>query len=606
MNFDVLVIIGYFLLMAGISITFRRMASHSSTDYFRGGGRMLWWMVGSSAFMVQFSAWTFTGAAGEAFRNGFPAVYVFIGNAFAYIVAWLFFAAKFRQMRVDTPTEAIRRRFGETSEQFFTWSIIPLSVVQGGVWLNALAVFFSAVTGVDLTITLWLTGSGVLLLSLFGGAWGVVASDFVQSMIVAVMSVACALVALVKVGGPAAMAAKFPIDFFIGPNVRYPAILVGLFLFMLVKQMLTINNMKDSYRFLTAKDSPNATKAALFAFFLMAAGALIWMIPPWVSAVLFPDAATSHAAELGGKASDAVYLVFAERAMPAGMVGLLMAGMLSATISSMDSALNQNAGIFVRSFYQPVIRKNKGISEREALLAGKGINIVNGIMIILIAQFYASMNTLSLFELMMRVSTLAQVPILIPLFLGLLIKKIPDWAAWATVLFGLLVSYLVSSVWNAAEIASLLGHPLSQREISECNTILTMIAHIFLTGGFFCLCTLFYRAPPAESARSRQLTSFYIDLATPVAADGEQGEFDRLQNKKMGEVTVVMGFGLLSMVMIPNPLWGRLIYFAGAAVILSIGYFMLRSVKDIAVANALDALQLTTDTSVARPLPRVN
>ncbi len=579
MDINLLVIAAYFLLMAGISLTFRKMASKSSTDYFRGGGRMLWWMVGSSAFMIQFSAWTFTGAAGEAFRNGFPAVYVFIGNAFAYVVAWLFFAARMRQMRVDTPTEAIRRRFGATSEQFFTWSIIPLSLLQGGVWLNALSVFFSAVTGVDLTTTMWVTGLAVLFLSLLGGAWGVVASDFVQSMIVAVLSVACALVALVKVGGPAAMVKNFPDSFFTGPGHSYPALLVGLFLFMLVKQMLTINNMKDSYRFLTAKDSANAKRAALFAMVLMIVGALIWMIPPWATASLFPDAATTHAAQLGGKSADAVFLVFAERAMPAGIVGLLMAGMFSATMAAMDGALNHSAGIFVRSFYQPVLRRHAQCSEREVLLAGKGMNLLNGLLIILIAQFYASMQSVSLFELMMRVSTLAQVPILVPLFLGMLIRKVPDWAAWATVIFGLLVSWVIGSFFGAGELAALFSVVLTKRELSDANTLWAMVAHTVLTGGFFCACTLFYKEPAASSQRSAQLGHFYRDFETPVISDGQQAEFDRVQREKLGRLTLVMGAGLLAMTLIPNPLWGRMFYLACAAVILLIGGLLAQSAK---------------------------
>lgn len=50
---------------------------------------MLWWMVGATAFMTQFSARTFTGAAGKAFSDGFTVLGVFIGNMVAYIVAGL-------------------------------------------------------------------------------------------------------------------------------------------------------------------------------------------------------------------------------------------------------------------------------------------------------------------------------------------------------------------------------------------------------------------------------------------------------------------------------------------------------------------------------------
>ncbi|QBR03389.1 sodium:solute symporter family transporter [Paraburkholderia pallida] len=581
MNFNTAVVVGYFVLIGIINFSFRRMASKSSTDYFRGGGRMLWWMVGSSAFMIQFSAWTFTGAAGEAFRNGFPAVYVFIGNVLAFLLAWAFFAKKFRQMRVDTPTEAVRRRFGESSELFFTWAIIPLSIIQGGVWLNSLSVFFSAVMGIKLGTTLWITGLAVLSFSMIGGAWGVAASDFVQSMVVAVMSIACAAVALFKVGGVGEIVHRFPGNFFYGPDTQSPMLLTGLFLFLVVKQILTINNMKDSYRFLGAKDSFDAKKGALFAFLLMLAGAMIWMIPPWASAILFPDAGIAHSAQLGKKASDAVYLVFAERAMPLGTVGLLMAGLFSATMAAADGALNHNAGIFVRSFYQPVIRRGKQVSDREALVAGKIVNATNGLLIILTAQFYSQLNQMSLFDLMMRVSTLAQVPILVPLFLGALIRKVPDWASWATVVFGLVVSYFVSNVVTAHEIAGYFHIALSASELSAANTVLAIAAHVFLTGGFFCLTMLFYREP--EQTRREQLDSFYHDFAREVVSDASQSEFDRLQRHKLGRITLMMGAGLFAMLAIPNPLWGRLLFLCCALAILVLGALMCRSANPVAV-----------------------
>ena len=198
MIYDFLVIAGYFLLVIGIGFAFKRMAKNSTSDYFRGGGRMLWWMVGSTAFMAQFSAWTFTGAAGKAFTDGFSVSLVFFANTFAYFCGWAYFAHRFRQMRVDTPTEGIRRRFGAENELFFSWALIIFSLMNAGIWLNALGVFSSAVFNADINVTIIATGLTVLFVSVLSGAWGVVASDFVQTIVVAVVSVACAIVALIK------------------------------------------------------------------------------------------------------------------------------------------------------------------------------------------------------------------------------------------------------------------------------------------------------------------------------------------------------------------------------------------------------------------------
>lgn len=579
MNTDMLVVGGYFILMIFISVAFKKMASNSSSDYFRGGGRMLWWMVGATAFMTQFSAWTFTGAAGKAFSDGFAVTFVFLGNILGYLASYWWFSQRFRQMRVDTPTEAIDRRFGKTNEQFFTWAIIPLSILNGGVWLNGLAIFVGAVFGYDMNTTIWVTGIAVLLISMLSGAWGVVASDFVQTLVVAVISVACAVIALFFVGGPSEIIEKFPGDFIMGPDMNYGVLLVGSFLFFVVKQLQSINNMQDSYRFLNAKDSNNARKAALLAMGLMLFGTLIWFVPPWAMAILEPNAAAAHA-ELGNKAGDAVYLVFAEKYMPLGTVGLLVAGLFAATMSSMDSALCRNAGIFVRSFWSPIVCRNKPMSETKTLRLSQGVTLINGILVILIAQLFAQLKGLSLFELMMRVSTLLQSPILVPLFFGMFIRKTPKWAAWSTVCFGMFVSWLVMDVFTAKWFAGLFNVTLTARELSELTTTITVAAHLVLTGGFFCATRLFYKEESFSKEELQRVDNFFVDVETPVIADEEQDAFDRLQRSKLGHITLMMGGGLLLMALLPNPWWGRLLFVACSGVILLIGYLLKRSAGD--------------------------
>ncbi|MFM2484945.1 sodium:solute symporter family protein [Celerinatantimonas yamalensis] len=574
MNYDYLVIGGYFLLMVVIGVIFKKMASNSSSDYFRGGGRMLWWMVGATAFMTQFSAWTFTGAAGKAYSDGFTILGVFIGNILAYVAAYFYFARRFRQMRVDTPTEGVGRRFGSVNEQFFTWVIIPLSVINAGVWLNGLAVFASAVFKADITTTIYVTGIVVLLISLIGGAWGVVASDFIQTLVVAVISVACAIVALVVVGGPGEIITKFPSGFIMGPDMHFPMLMVGTFFFFVVKQLQSINNMQESYRFLNAKDSKNATKAALLAMGLMVCGAIIWFIPPWASAILYPNAAASYP-ELGAKATDAVYLVFAHNAMPTGTVGLLMAGLFAATMSSMDSALNRNSGIFVRSFYATVLRKGKS-SDKENLAAGQIVCVVNGILVIFMAQFFNSLKHMSLFDLMMTVATLLQSPILVPLFAGIFIRKTPKWAPWVTVIFGMFVSYMIFEIVTPNVVASWFGvHHLTGREFSALRLVDTIAAHLIFTLGFFCLTSLFYN--PETDPYKENTIEFFKDVNTEVVASEGQDEFDRQQRKKLGMLVSVMGCGLVLMVLIPNPMWGRLLFLCCALAILFVGYMLMRS-----------------------------
>lgn len=579
MFYDYLVIALYFILILAIGVIFSRMASKSTSDYFRGGGRMLWWMVGSTAFMAQFSAVTFTGAAGKAFTDGFAIVAVYIGNTFAFFCAWAYFAQRFRQMRVDTPTEAIRGRFGTQNELFFAWALILFSFLNAGVWLNALGVFTSAVFDADINLTITVIGFTVLFVSVSSGAWGVVASDFVQTLVVAVVSVACAVVALVKVGGPVKMIENFPGGFLIGPNMNYPLILFGTFIFFLPKQFFTMMNLHDSFRFLNAKDSFNARKAAMLAMILMGVGTIIWFIPPWAAAALYPDAAEGYS-QLGNKAADAVYLVFARNAMPIGTIGLLMAALFAASMSSMDSALNKNAGIFVRSIYQPFLAKrNKQTDDKKLMKLSRLVSFMSGLGVIAAALYFASLKELSLFELMMSVSTMVQVPMMVPLALGLILKKTPQWAPWATIVVGLFVSWFVMNVFTANVLAELFGvESLTDREIIDMNIILTVGGHLFITSGFFWATTLFYKE--AKDKHKLETEQFFTNLETPVFADDQQGEFDIQQRRKLGNMVMAMSACILLMSLIPNPIWGRLIFIGCALIIFLIGFMLKRSTRN--------------------------
>src|ERR1043165_3995379 len=81
--YDYLVIGFYFVFMAVVGWICRKFIGNTS-DYFRGGGKMLWWMAGCTAFVAQFSAWTFTGAASKAYQDGPVIMVLYFANALGF------------------------------------------------------------------------------------------------------------------------------------------------------------------------------------------------------------------------------------------------------------------------------------------------------------------------------------------------------------------------------------------------------------------------------------------------------------------------------------------------------------------------------------------
>lgn len=542
---------------------------------------MLWWMVGATAFMTQFSAWTFTGAAGQAFRNGLSPVVLFLGNALGYFFNYLFFAAKARQMRVVTPIEGIRMRYGKVSEQVFIWANVPTSILQAGIWLNALAIFVAAVFEISMPVTIIITGIVVVVMSATGGAWAVVASDFLQMLVVMAVSIVAAGVAIIKSGGITPIFQNgLPEGEPFGPGYFHIGLLIAWIILTFTKQFFSTNNMIDSYRYLCAKDTKNARKAALLACGLMLIGPFIWFIPNWFVAATNPNPELWNLANLGKNIKDASYYVFVKNELPAGMVGLMMAAMCAATMSSMDSALNRNAGIFARNFYKVLINKNA--DEEKLLDIGKKTTFVFGAIIIATGVFLNNLKGISLFDMILMISSPLALPVLIPSILGYFVKETPDWAGWATILVGGLVSAFIMFGITPELIEKVLqlSEPLTTREFAEMKSLtLGMGLHLCITIPFYFLTKLFYKGYTPE--RKKEIEEFFENISTEVIAEEnpENDEFDNQQRGILGKIILAFGASGLILVLVPNPLSGRLVFVAVCTIIMIVGWGLYLSSK---------------------------
>ena len=342
--YDYAVIGFYFLFMVAVGLFFRRF-SRNSSDYFRGGGQMTWWLVGCSAFMSSFSAWTFTGAASMAYECGVVVLVIYFGNAFGFFLNYTTFAPWFRQMRVISSMQAVRGRFGPGTEQFFTWLQLPVQVLYAGIWLFGLAIFAASTFKLDLTGTIVVTGLVVLVMASVGGSWAVVAGDFLQALILMPITVVAALFALGSVGGVGEFFRRVPATHLDMSGSAFAGYGLLWVVAMAIKQVFVLNNVQDASRYLCVKDGATARRAALLSTMLFLLGPVIWFLPPLAARILHPDL---HAVfPTLNKPSEGAYVAVAMQTLPAGLLGLLVTGIFATTMASMDTGLNRNAGIFI-------------------------------------------------------------------------------------------------------------------------------------------------------------------------------------------------------------------------------------------------------------------
>src|SRR5215469_881327 len=181
-TYDYVVVAFYLAFMVSMGPLFMRF-SKTASDYFRGSGGMQWWVVGSSVFMTSFSAWSFTGGAARAYETGTFYLVLFACNVGGLIFTYFFTAERFRQMRIITKIEGVRKRFGEANEQIFAWLPLPFNIIMGGLALYTISVFMHAVFGFNLTLLIVVLSVTILVITVLGGAWAAASSDFVQLLL---------------------------------------------------------------------------------------------------------------------------------------------------------------------------------------------------------------------------------------------------------------------------------------------------------------------------------------------------------------------------------------------------------------------------------------
>src|SRR6478609_8714581 len=206
---DYVVIALYALLMVRVGFYVLRF-NRGAAEYFRGGSRVPWLVAGLSCFMSGFSAWTFTGAAGVAYRSGFAATGLYIGNALSFLLGYFVFAARWRRSRITTVMEYLSARFNSTTHQTFSWTTILFQLFTSASTLYGLSLFVSSACRFPVTWTILGAGAIIIFYCVIGGLWAVVVTDFLQASILMPFCLVLVITSLARVGGVSGLIHSLP------------------------------------------------------------------------------------------------------------------------------------------------------------------------------------------------------------------------------------------------------------------------------------------------------------------------------------------------------------------------------------------------------------
>lgn len=574
--YDYGIIAFYLLFMLAIGVVFRRMSKNTS-DYFRAGGAMPWWLTGISAWIFSFSAWTFTGAAGKVYEAGTLVLVVFYASLFALAFALTFTSVRFRRMRVITWMEAVRQRYGAATEQFYTWVLLILRLFFAGVSLNAIGVFMSAVFHIDMNTQLIVLGFVVTVVAFAGGSWAVLASDFVQAFLIVTITLCTAALVLVRpeIGGLGGLLGKVPTAHLHWNELARPELIVLWTLGTLWLKFSDENNIERSTMYLMTRSDRDARLMVLIPLVGTLLGPLVWFIPSMAATIMHPNLA----AEFPGlrQPHEAAFVAVALDVMPQGLLGLLLSAMLGATVTAMDAGLNKNVGIAIRSFYKPVLRP--AASEQHLLVAGKICTLIFGVVIVAFALLVNRFRGTNLFDFVNQLAANLLIPMALPLILGLFYKRTPGWSAWSTALVAGAASWFLGRAVTPELFQHWMGweRPLSADEKTYLLLSVTTLGGTVLVGSvWFFFTSIFYQE--GSAAHRERVDAFFQNLETPVDKHGVQGVQTSIY-RLLGGLCLVYGGFILLLMLIPNSLVGRLCFLFCGGMIFAAGAVLHRLAK---------------------------
>ncbi|WP_199440484.1 sodium:solute symporter family protein [Umezawaea beigongshangensis] len=431
---DWIVVAGYFFVMVGIGV-WSRGRIRNVLDFFTAGGKMPWWLSGISHHMSGYSAVMFVAFAGEAYRLGLT-VYVWwsltigIGvgiGAFLFAGAWNRLRSKHG---VASPLEYLARRYNVPTQQLMAYCGALLKVVDIAAKWAAVSLLLKGFAGVPIVWGIVLIGLVTMVYSVLGGLWADALTDFGQFVIQAAAGFAMFVAVAAHLGGISFVWTiwdRLPEER--SDPLAGPYTLTFFMALFLIKTLEYNGGMWNlAQRYMAAPSGAAAKRSALLSSALWLLWPLVLFFPMWAAPLIVPG--------MEGNAEQA-YVEMGKAMLPAGMIGLVLAGFFSHTMAMVSSDANVISAVITRDMLPRIW---KGITHLNADSQLKLARITT-FLFIGMSMIIAITTGGQGFVLKVVVDLVAATmgPIAIPLMLGLLpwFRRFGPTAAIASVVGGL-------------------------------------------------------------------------------------------------------------------------------------------------------------------------
>lgn len=477
---DIGIMIGYAVLIIAYGLYHAKRKN--SEDYFLGGRTMLWPVVGISLFAANISSSTLVGLAGDAFKTN---IHVYNYEWFAVVVLIffaIFFLPFYLKSGVYTMPEFLERRYDRRSRYYFSFITIVANVLvdtAAGLYVGniVLKLIFPEVDSVYIIIILAIAAAAY---TIPGGLNAVVQTEVIQAVLLIIGSILLTFFAFGELGGgwqemmtgldsllaegkvKAVEGMKAAGDFapataeqafsLVRPSndefMPWWGLITGV---PLLGFYFWANNQFMVQRVLGAKDLNHGRWGALFAGFLKLPVIFIMVVPGVLALLLFHDldiSSIGYKTVVNGQSvicddladcPNLTYPVLLFQLLPKGVLGLVLAGLLAAMMSSVSATFNSASTLVTMDFVRS-LRPN--MTSQGLVRAGQ---ITTLILVILASSWVPFIERVSdsLWQYLQLVISYTAPPAVSTFLLGLFWKRGTGTGSIASLLFGFCFAILL-------------------------------------------------------------------------------------------------------------------------------------------------------------------
>lgn len=423
---DLITIILFSLLVLITGVSFSGSGKNLNS-FFAAGGAVPWWINGLSLFMGFFSAGTFVVWGSIAYTHGMVSITLQWTMAFAGFAVGVFIAPMWRKNKTLTAAQYINLRLGKNVQKVYTYLFLLVSLFTTGSFLYPVAKIVEVATGFPLTYCILVLGALSIIYVTIGGLWAVVITDVLQFVVLTAAVIIVVPLAFMKVGGPGEFFRSSPDTFFKLVNGEYTW---GFILaFGLYNLFYLGGNWAYVQRYTSVASPKDARKTGFLFGGLYLVAPILWMLPPMLYRIYNPG--------LSGLDDEGAYLLMCREALPSGILGLMLGGMIFATASSLNATLNISAGVFTNDIFKPLFPRS---DEKLLIRIARASTVTFGLMAVLVALMVQKMG--GIVNVVISVAALTGVPLYLPVIWSLFSKRQNGRTVLTTTLLSLSVNLL--------------------------------------------------------------------------------------------------------------------------------------------------------------------